>query len=206
MIYGSISLSLMKSLELHIKLDHAIAVWHWLVSMFEPNKKYFAHRKWWKLVNLNSQWITMFRHPSLCFLTWNLAYSLDTLTSKKAWQEALWKYPYQTPVPSWPLWASPPWDHPTSVWVHKGKGREDNLSPPNIVSDSMISPPFQEVLARSVRALMPLAAMMRSFFCICEELDPVFASWKISDLIMNHRGYDIYKGFLKVFEMWTKWW
>lgn len=39
MIYGSISLSLMKSLELHIKLDHAIAVWHWLVSMFEPNKE-----------------------------------------------------------------------------------------------------------------------------------------------------------------------
>ena len=70
----------------------------------------------------------MFRHPSLCFLTWNLAYSLDTLTSKKAWQEALWKYPYQTPVPSWPLAQHPP----TAIilspdfWVHHRKGREDN--------------------------------------------------------------------------------
>lgn len=100
--------------------------------------------------------------------------------------------------------ASPNCDHPKSGLLgppQEGKGRNNNLSPPNIVSNSMISPPFQEVLARSVRALMPLAAMMRSFFCICEELDPVFASWKISDLIMNHRGDDIYKGFLKVFEM-----
>lgn len=100
--------------------------------------------------------------------------------------------------------ASPNSYHPKSGLLgppQEGKGRNNNLSPPNIVSNSMISPPFQEVLARSVRALMPLAAMMRSFFCICEELDPAFASWKISDLIMNHRGDDIYKGFLKVFEM-----
>ena len=117
----------------------------------------------------------MFRHPSLCFLTWNLAYSLDTLTSKKAWQEALWKYPYQTPVPSWPLAQHPP----TAIilspdfWVHHRKGREDNCHLQTSFQTPWYHPPFQEVLARSVRALMPLAAMMRSFFCICEELDPL---------------------------------
>ena len=67
------------------------------------------------------------------------------------------------------------------VRTFKSTSEESQLSPPNIVSKSwkciatvalprrisVTSPPFQEVLARSVRALMPFAAMMRSFFCIC---------------------------------------
>ena len=131
-------------------------------------------------------------------------------SQRKAWQEALWKYPYQTPVPSWPLqtfvvsdgeWENYTW-HDMSPHLLNPPRKKAKLSPPNIVSKSwkciatvalprrisVTSPPFQEVLARSVRALMPFAAMMRSFFCICRLKR--LTRWHFCFLENFHWSYD----------------